>query len=328
MRELNLVILFIFFIVLLLFLTNRNSNIKVENALTFKEKLSDYHLFEGKMAGLIPVNQAEIYELSSPLFTDYSEKQRLILVPEHKKIKTIGDNLLDFPDGTIIAKTFYYKNRIQNKQLVNYIIETRLLIKHKSIWNTAVYKWNDNQNEAYLLKNGSSVPITFIDDNAVSRSTNYKIPSQTDCISCHAQNGKNVPIGPKLSNLNINVKRDDLIVNQLEYLQQKNKLEFSPEIKSTTIANYKDQSLSLEKRTRAYLDINCAHCHNPSGSAFNSNLDLRNETPIKQTGIHSKKGEISFRISTTGELHMPKTGTTMKYDEGVQLVLNYLKNLN
>src|SRR3546814_9677172 len=32
---------------------------------------------------------------------------------------------------------------------------------------------------------------------------------------------------------------------------------------------------TLEQRARAYLDVNCAHCHNPQGSASNSGLFLR-----------------------------------------------------
>src|SRR3546814_5646478 len=32
---------------------------------------------------------------------------------------------------------------------------------------------------------------------------------------------------------------------------------------------------SVAERARAYLDVNCAHCHNPAGSASNSGLFLR-----------------------------------------------------
>ena len=32
---------------------------------------------------------------------------------------------------------------------------------------------------------------------------------------------------------------------------------------------------TLDERARAYLDVNCAHCHQPGGGASNSGLDLR-----------------------------------------------------
>ena len=31
---------------------------------------------------------------------------------------------------------------------------------------------------------------------------------------------------------------------------------------------------SLEERSRVWLDINCAHCHNPKGPAMTSGLNL------------------------------------------------------
>src|SRR3546814_1107131 len=41
---------------------------------------------------------------------------------------------------------------------------------------------------------------------------------------------------------------------------------------------------SVAERARAYLDVNCAHCHNPAGSASNSGLFLRwTDDP---TGVH------------------------------------------
>ncbi len=36
-----------------------------------------------------------------------------------------------------------------------------------------------------------------------------------------------------------------------------------------------DANAPLELRARAYLDVNCAHCHSPDGPAHTSGLDLR-----------------------------------------------------
>ena len=35
-----------------------------------------------------------------------------------------------------------------------------------------------------------------------------------------------------------------------------------------------DADLSRDARARAYLEVNCAHCHNPAGAASNSGLFL------------------------------------------------------
>jgi hypothetical protein len=44
-----------------------------------------------------------------------------------------------------------------------------------------------------------------------------------------------------------------------------------------------DPRLPLERRARAYLDVNCAHCHNPRGPANTAGLDLRfaQNDPVK-----------------------------------------------
>jgi hypothetical protein len=41
------------------------------------------------------------------------------------------------------------------------------------------------------------------------------------------------------------------------------------------VPNAYDTSAPLAERARAYLDVNCAHCHNPAGPAHASGLDLR-----------------------------------------------------
>jgi len=45
-----------------------------------------------------------------------------------------------------------------------------------------------------------------------------------------------------------------------------------------------DQSDTLENRAKAYLQINCAQCHQPGGPT-DVNLDLRFETPLSAMGI-------------------------------------------
>jgi len=211
----------------LMLLNNRAITTIIEDNIVFKEKLSEYGLFKGMMSELTPCDEAVLMEIASPLFTDYAEKHRLILLPKGKKMHTHGSGLPDFPDGTIIAKSFFYPKRETGNSLTKYILETRLLIKNQSQWNAATYKWNDTQDEAYLLQDGVTVSIAFEDENGKHRTTHYKIPSRADCISCHRQNDKILPIGPKLRNMNRDVIRHHGSINQLTYLKQKGKLEIS-----------------------------------------------------------------------------------------------------
>ncbi|MCP2937417.1 hypothetical protein NK983_32460, partial [Salmonella enterica subsp. enterica serovar Typhimurium] len=83
--------------------------------------------------------------------SDYAEKQRLIKIPVGTKINALDDGLPNFPDGSIIVKTFYYYNNKKDTARGKRIMETRLLIKHVGKWNAATYIWNQDQTDAKLI---------------------------------------------------------------------------------------------------------------------------------------------------------------------------------
>ena len=79
----------------------------------------------------------------------------------------------------------------------------------------------------------------------------------------------------------------------------------------------------FQRGARAYLDINCSHCHNPDGwEESKRQFDFRYNVPISQSGIPAKKEKISRTILNR---KMPLIGTTMLDEEGVTLILDYLK---
>jgi len=95
----------------------------------FLPNLSDLNLFSGTLSDLMPSEHAFIYDLNTELFTDYSRKQRIIALPQDERLTAIDDGLPNFPDDTVIAKTFFYFNDDRDESLGKQIIETRLLIK-------------------------------------------------------------------------------------------------------------------------------------------------------------------------------------------------------
>ncbi len=297
----------------------------IENTISFHGKLSDYKIFTPNMAELVPEAGVEIYEIASPLFTDYAEKQRLLKIPDGQKLRMDGDGLPVFPDGSIIAKTFYYSKSKNGKRQ---IIETRLLIFKQGSWNAATYQWNAAQTNADLLIDGSTVPVTFADHSGIQRKLEYKIPSQNDCSSCHRTGDRLTPIGPKALNLNIIVDAEGKRQNQLAYFMKKGLFVHSDVSSIGSIPSYKDTTVDLSMRARAYFDINCGHCHQPAGMASSTSLNLGYLTAFEETGIGFNKQNILIRMSTMGEYHMPKTGTTILDDEGVILIKGYIKSLN
>src|SRR5689334_17555811 len=50
------------------------------------EKLSEYCFFQGDMKDLVPADRAVEYQVAAALWSDHAAKQRMIVLPEGKKI--------------------------------------------------------------------------------------------------------------------------------------------------------------------------------------------------------------------------------------------------
>lgn len=205
------------------------------------------------------------------------------------------------------------------------IIETRLLVLTQGSWNVATYVWNDTQTEAFLELGGSTTAVSWIDATGRERSIEYEVPDEASCVSCHQQSGASTPLGPELRHLNFDVERNGLTVNQIQHLTTTGAL---GEIDPATVAaavDYLDATISITDRGRAYLDMNCAHCHNPGGwsRSANQGLDFRIETPLAATGIPQETRRIQRNFV---EGSMPFIGTTTIDEEGLTLLMEYLKD--
>lgn len=319
-------------------------------------KLSDYKFFIGDLKNQIPAYKVVPYQPASSLFSDYAHKKRFLWMPEGTKATYNGaDNVLEFPIGAVLIKTFYYDNVAPTNSTK--IIETRLLIRKNTGWKLYDYVWDATQTEAFLdtQGNGVFVPITWIENN-VQKSTTYKIPSQTECATCHKLNPTHsvggeivVPIGPKPQNLTTDYNYGRFSMNQLQRLKIIGYIDSSlPNISSINgTVNWKDTSKSLQIRARSYIDINCAHCHRDGGHCdyvpqrFNfSNLNLYTfgvcltplftvpNGPFVINGGNATRSEMIIRMSSTDDaLKMPYIGRTLVDEDGVQLMKDWINSL-
>jgi uncharacterized repeat protein (TIGR03806 family) len=307
-----------------------SNNLEIATALIFKQSLQEMGFFSGNISFLQPAQGVVLYDLNSRLFTDYAHKQRLLKLPEGKFMDYNNSNLLpNFPDNTLIAKTFYYYNDETNPSLGKQIIETRVLLKVNGAWKLGNYVWNASQTDAVLTDSGSIIPINYTDANGNAQAINYEIPSQDNCITCHSTNNIQTPIGLKLRNLNFNPQNGTVNQNQLQYLLDNGLLRglASPSDISVLPDWTDDSSYTILERGRAYMEINCAHCHQPGGIVPPGFLlDFRLETPFETTGIYSHRGQIEDRIqSTVPTYRMPQLGRTVVHTEGVAMMLEYLQ---
>ncbi|TXF75984.1 hypothetical protein [Chryseobacterium sp.] len=315
-------------------------------------KLSTYAFFTGDLKNLIPTHKVIPYEPSSSLFTDYALKKRFIWMPEGTKSTFDGDNkTLNFPVGTVLIKNFYYTTIQPNN--TTKIIETRLMIKKSSGWTFAEYLWNDSQTEATLVTgsdftSGSSKTITFKKENNDIITTDYRIPSESECYACHKLDNKPVPIGVKPQNLNKSHIYPEGVKNQLQKLVDEGYLVSYPSNIVSTV-DYRDTSKPLDLRVRSYLDVNCAHCHQDNARcdyrairlSFSQTANLTNlgvcvtaDEPVNSSiqkiispGNHSKS-VMNFRLSSVDESNrMPLLGRTVVHDDGVFLIQQWIDSM-
>ena len=294
----------------------------------FRPNLSELNLFVGNLNELNSTSLAFDYTLNTPLFSDYSHKKRIIVLPENTAMEYNGDGLPLFPDNTLIAKTFYYNLDERDLSLGKQIIETRLLIKINGLWETGNYKWNEDQTDATLDLTPDTIDVSWIDINGQNNSINYKIPSDNQCFTCHRTNQEKRPIGLKLRSLDLNNNG----INQIQDLINRQLLIGVSDISDiNALPKWDDiNNYSLEQRTRAYLDMNCAHCHSEGGYCeTQSPLRLNYETNFLDSNIQTQKNSIIFRVSSDFQpgLTMHWIGTSILHDDGVDLILEYLSTL-
>lgn len=304
---------------------NFNTNSSPVNP-QFLTNLSQLNLFSGNMAKLELSTNVFQYDLITPLFTDYAHKLRLIALPQGQAMEYDGEGFPIFPNGTVLAKTFYYNLDETNLDLGRTIIETRVLIREANAWTIGNYVWNEDQSDAILDENEHTVPISWVNEAGEAMSTNYIVPAANDCTKCHSNAGNVVAIGPKIRNMNFEIDG----INQLQKFIEAGHLIDAPSIESIeALPNWEDTNLSLESRSRAYFDVNCAHCHAPGGFCeIQSTLDLRFEIDFDNTNIYERKGSIDNRMSTFSPgFSMPFIGTTMLHTEGYNLIKEYLDTL-
>ncbi len=317
------------------------------------DSLSSYGFFEGEMNLLQPHSRLIPYDLNTSLFSNYALKQRFAYIPHGEKIEYHSDaqETLKFPDGSIIIKTFYYQTDFSQPELGRRILETRLLFKVDGEWESAGYIWNEEQTEATKTIVGRQVEVDWIHYDGSERNTLYKIPNKNDCKGCHELGEDLVLIGPKARNLNKQFQYASGAFNQLTMWESLGVLESLPAMSEVPkVATEGDLSASLNDRARAYLDINCAHCHNANGPANNTGLNLDVfetdstslgfcKTPVAagggsgglQYGISPGEPDNSIMIYRLNSLapdeSMPELSRSVVHEEGMQLLRDWIESV-
>ena len=101
-------------------------------------KLSDYGFFDD-LNMQSPTDGVLPYQLITPLFSDYADKLRFVYIPTGGFAEYVPDKVFDFPEGSVLIKTFGYLNNHEKSNLDKQLLETRLLIKKDNKWKNVSY---------------------------------------------------------------------------------------------------------------------------------------------------------------------------------------------
>ncbi|MGH8445641.1 MAG: parallel beta-helix domain-containing protein [Solimonas sp.] len=255
------------------------------------------------------------------------------------------------------------------------------------VWST-----ENGKRVAKLALGGGSAAVSWhttdVDSGQVhvGSTPNYLIPNANQCLSCHSredQEAGSAPIGPKVRFMNKPYKPESAFVtgqsrhevagvNQLQYWCSHGLIAGCPDLgvdPSTQIATKVERSpvfnkpgdsgfaansgQDIEARARAWLEVNCQHCHNVRGFAASTGFYLdsfrkvdtsygvcKRPTATGQEGnggrtydIHpanSADSIMEFRIgptATTPAARMPPLARSVVDEEGHALIQQWIQNV-
>ncbi|MGB1698502.1 MAG: SO2930 family diheme c-type cytochrome [Nannocystaceae bacterium] len=280
----------------------------VDLALGAPEYLSEMNLMEWDGEKISYAPGVERYDLNTWLFSDYSLKDRAIYMPKGTAATYRENEVFDFPVGTVILKSFMFPADFRSPTEDIDLIETRVLVRFEDEWKAFPYVWDHELGDAVLRVQGDVQVVEFIDEAGVMKTSNYLVPQKNQCSECHllkdlaTEEDYMTPVGPKARHLNRVSGFNGDGVNQLEHLRDAGLLLDMPPMAEVGAAYDFTQVLAngvdsldpetIETAARDYLDINCAHCHNPEGvSGISSQLFLNyDNTDQFHLGVCKKPG--------------------------------------
>lgn len=316
------------------------------------QSLSEFNFFRD-MAGQVPRDDVVPYGLNTEHFADYARVRRFVRVPAGAHVQYDEDAALDFPVGTVFLQTFSYPLDRRDPASKEQYVETRMLRRLTGGWDGVSYIWNKEGSDARRALAGGIVAVSWTGDDGAPHSLKYVVPNKNDCKRCHENQGVMLIIGPTVANLNRDYPYAEGSENQIRHWSARGILQGAPDNADDAprLARWDDPNDGpVDVRARAWLDVNCAHCHNPLGAGGVSGLDLRlaQDSPIRlgvykppvaagrgsegqQFSIEPGKPQSSFLIgrliSTDPSVMMPPVGRRLPNSEAIALVGEWIAGM-
>ena len=332
------------------------ANEKSSTNLEFPRRLSETGLFasvkDHQLApGVIP------YSINAEPWADGATAERFVALPGKTQLGIYDSTNKDlgifkgawrFPADSALAKTIYLETE-SGESVARRRIETQILHFDKDTWRPYTYVWDDEQTDATLAPaEGLDRTFTVIDADAPGgrRNQTWHVAAQSECLLCHRTRGGLI-YGFNPRQLNKDHAYKGVIDNQLRTLALMGLFEKPAQEYPEPIPSPFDESVSLEQRARAYLHINCAHCHRRGGGGTAA-IELQYDLALKRThllearptqgtfGIHAAqvvapgdpfRSVLYYRMAKVGRGRMPYFGSSLVDQAGLRLIHDWIHQL-
>ncbi len=303
---------------------------------TFPRRLSETGLW-ASTPDLGPAPGVVAYSIRAEPWADHATARRWVGLPGDARID--NTNQWVFPKDTVLAKTLSLEMEWGRASSLRRL-ETQLLHYDRGLWRGYTYRWNPGQTDATLVPDEGADEVLEVTDPRApggrSRQT-WHYPSRSECVRCHN------PYAGALLGFNPRQLETESAPPTLRALFAR-----SPDAAAGRFPDPRDPALDIATRARAYLHLNCAHCHREhSGGAVAARMSMdltlaetRMVDAVPSQGTFSipdarviapgdpGRSTLFYRISKTGPGHMPQIGTALVDVPGVNLVHDWIRTLS
>lgn len=334
----------------------------------FPRQLSQTGLFRDLPAHE-PAEGVTGFEINAPMWNDGATASRWLAVPGDGKIDVQTQGIrragwmwresMFFPKDSVLAKTVSLRDD-QNKDIR---LETQLLHYDGTDWRGYSYIWNPDQTDAVLAA-AAGQDISLSDYGQFSERTTWAVHSRAECLRCHNQwlGGPLAFTAPQL-NRDVMVARtvepsagaSEAPVNQLHHLRDAGWLTgaspkdgtHTTEAWAIAIPDHADPNVPIDQRARAWLSVNCSHCHQAHAGGT-ATIDLQFSLPVDKMKLvdappsqgtfeleqpalvvpgDASRSVLMYRLAVAGRGRMPHIGSSLIDSTGVALVRSWIDSL-
>jgi putative heme-binding domain-containing protein len=309
---------------------------------------------------LIPAPGVIPYAINAEAWADGTAAERWLAIPGDRRIAVDGEGHWRVPEGTVLARTVAVDLEAGDPA-TRRRIETQILHFEDGSWRPYTYAWNEAQSDAELVGGeGASRRLTIRDpaEPGGSYTLDYRIAARSECILCHNPwvEARTTVFGRQsASPLAFGAAQWDRAGHdgsgpQLVHLHRLGFFD-TPRPPSADdrgrLADPRDPSAPLDARARAYLHVNCAHCHQFGGGGTTT-IALGAELPADRLqaidapptqgafGLDEariiapgapERSVLCYRVAKTGPGHMPRSGATRVDAGAVRLLADWIAGM-